>query len=215
MVVDIPITDSTTLAFDGRAVNRSVTNGCGNTCGEYPVSVSLTLELQDGSSVSLRYALNYGDAAYPNPILDKNTATFKQRAFLVPQDQWVSNSFRIRDEWPTAVRLSFIQLISNGWDYEGYYDNISIGQGTLIDTCDPLAGAAPDDSSCAGLDQDQQTVLFTEFTRLAELRAEGYGLGLSIVRRIVERLGGQVGVESAVGQGSEFYFTLPVPSGDG
>jgi signal transduction histidine kinase len=37
----------------------------------------------------------------------------------------------------------------------------------------------------------------------------GHGLGLSIVRRIVEKLGGQVGVKSQVGQGSTFFFTLP------
>ncbi len=66
-----------------------------------------------------------------------------------------------------------------------------------------------------GLTQAQQAKLFTQFTRLheaagaTEIRAEGYGLGLSIVQRIVEKLGGQVGVESAVGQGSTFWFTLP------
>jgi signal transduction histidine kinase len=37
----------------------------------------------------------------------------------------------------------------------------------------------------------------------------GHGLGLSIVKRIVERLQGQVGVESTPGLGSKFYFTLP------
>ena len=37
----------------------------------------------------------------------------------------------------------------------------------------------------------------------------GIGLGLSIVRRIVEKLGGEVGVESESGQGSLVYFTLP------
>jgi two-component system, sensor histidine kinase and response regulator len=37
----------------------------------------------------------------------------------------------------------------------------------------------------------------------------GQGLGLSIVRQIVEKLGGQVGVESEPGQGSLFFFTLP------
>lgn len=60
-----------------------------------------------------------------------------------------------------------------------------------------------------GLTPDQQAQLFTEFTRLHHARAEGHGLGLAIVRRITEKLGGAAGVESQPGQGSEFYFTLP------
>jgi signal transduction histidine kinase len=66
-----------------------------------------------------------------------------------------------------------------------------------------------------GLSAAEQSQLFAPFTRLHEVRAEGHGLGLSIVRRIVEKLGGQVGVESAAGTGaageagSTFWFTLP------
>jgi signal transduction histidine kinase len=62
-----------------------------------------------------------------------------------------------------------------------------------------------------GLSAEEQAQLFTPFTRLDQARATGHGLGLSIVRRIVTRLGGQVGVESegVSGQGSTFYFTLP------
>jgi len=55
-------------------------------------------------------------------------------------------------------------------------------------------------------DQDQ---LFGPFPRFREGRRKGCGLGLSISQRIVEKLGGQVGVESEVGQGSVFTFTLP------
>lgn len=51
--------------------------------------------------------------------------------------------------------------------------------------------------------------LFTQFTRLDETRAQGHGLGLSIVHRIITRLGGQVAVESEVGKGSTFSFFLP------
>ena len=62
-----------------------------------------------------------------------------------------------------------------------------------------------------GLAPEAQARLFIPFTRLNQVRAKGHGLGLSIVRRIVEKLGGQVGVESEgkPGHGSVFYFTLP------
>ncbi len=60
-----------------------------------------------------------------------------------------------------------------------------------------------------GLDNEQQARLFTPFTRLHQARATGQGLGLSIVRRIMEKLGGEAWVESAPGMGSTFGFTLP------
>lgn len=61
-----------------------------------------------------------------------------------------------------------------------------------------------------GLSAEAQKNLFVPFTRLDQVRAQGYGLGLSIVRRIVEKQGGQVGVESECGKGALFFFTLPM-----
>jgi signal transduction histidine kinase len=62
-----------------------------------------------------------------------------------------------------------------------------------------------------GLSDNEQARLFTPFERLHQTRAPGHGLGLSIVQRVVTKLGGQVGVESngVEGQGCIFYFTLP------
>ena len=62
-----------------------------------------------------------------------------------------------------------------------------------------------------GLSPQDQAQLFNSFTQLSQVRVTGYGFGLSIVNRIVEKLDGQVGVESegVPGQGSLFFFTLP------
>jgi len=64
-----------------------------------------------------------------------------------------------------------------------------------------------------GLTPEEQAKLFTPFTQLNPMRTKGHGLGLSIVQRIVEKLGGQVGVESEMGQSSLFFFTLPGVAG--
>ncbi len=58
-----------------------------------------------------------------------------------------------------------------------------------------------------GLDKAAMAKLFMPFTRLHQTSVkEGDGLGLSIVQRIIEKLGGEVGVESEIGKGSRFYF---------
>jgi signal transduction histidine kinase len=54
--------------------------------------------------------------------------------------------------------------------------------------------------------------LFDRFWRVREKGHEGTGLGLSIVKGIVEAHGGTVSVDTAVGRGATFYFTLPVAS---
>jgi PAS domain S-box-containing protein len=60
-----------------------------------------------------------------------------------------------------------------------------------------------------GIALKDQARLFSPFASLAKSADEGHGLGLSIVQRIVERLGGDVSLESTIGEGSTFSFTLP------
>ncbi|MBN1429068.1 MAG: PAS domain S-box protein [Anaerolineae bacterium] len=62
-----------------------------------------------------------------------------------------------------------------------------------------------------GVAPEHQEHLFKMFTRFHAGYTRGAGLGLSIVNRIVNKLGGEVGVESAPNEGSTFWFTLSMP----
>jgi two-component system, NtrC family, sensor histidine kinase KinB len=58
-----------------------------------------------------------------------------------------------------------------------------------------------------GIEADRLSTIFDRFNPMSE---SGSGLGLALVRRLVESLGGQIAVESRLGHGTTFRFTLPV-----
>ena len=116
-------------------------------------------------------------------------------------------------EWPIVqgygpwIEEVWINYISNAIKYGGEPSQVELG-----------ATAQPDGmaqfwvrDNGAGLTPEAQAQLFIPFTRLNQVSAEGHGLGLSIVQRIMTRLGGKVGVESAglPGRGAVFSFYLP------
>jgi two-component system sensor histidine kinase/response regulator len=115
------------------------------------------------------------------------------------------------EDWPAALGYGpwieevWVNYLSNALKYGGRPPRVELG-----------ATEQPDGSvrcwvkdNGVGLEQEEQAHLFIPFTRLHRAQVAGHGLGLSIVQRIMDRLGGQVEVESEPGQGSTFAFTLP------
>jgi signal transduction histidine kinase len=119
----------------------------------------------------------------------------------------------VPEQWPEAVGYApwveevWVNYISNALKYGGRPPRIELGAGEASNGY--IRFWVKDNG--IGLSPEEQARLFRPFTRFMHVRATGYGLGLSIVRRIIEKLGGKVGVESAgiPGLGSVFSFTLP------
>ena len=118
--------------------------------------------------------------------------------------------------WPTAIGYApwieevWVNYISNATKYGGHPAQIEIGADDSVNgqvSCRMVRFWVRDNGE--GLTADEQRRLFIPFTRLEKVSASGHGLGLSIVQRIIERLDGEVGVESQPGQGSLFWFRLP------
>ncbi len=115
------------------------------------------------------------------------------------------------DNWPTAqgclpwIEEVWVNYISNGLKYGGRPPRLILGANS--DNKGYIRFWVRDNGR--GLTPVQQNQLFIPFTHLSQARVEGHGLGLSVVQRLVKICGGDVGVESLLGMGSTFYFTLP------
>ena len=123
------------------------------------------------------------------------------------------------ENWPLALGYApwieevWVNYVSNAIKYGGAPPHLTLGA-SVMNFLTPGGTEHQHvrfwiQDNGKGIAPDVQSQLFGKFTRFDKTRAHGHGLGLSIVKRIIEKLGGQVGVESTPGQGSAFFFTLP------
>jgi two-component system, NtrC family, sensor histidine kinase KinB len=112
---------------------------------------------------------------------------------------------------PVRVRLIFQNLLENAIRY-----NVENGEIVIkLEKKDPFLEISVRDTGI-GIPQSEVSKLFTKFFRAANVvkyETEGTGLGLYIVKNIIEAHGGKIWVESIENRGTTFYFTLPMAEG--
>ncbi len=130
------------------------------------------------------------------------------------EDKKLNVHTRVEEGLPQAplstehMKQIWINLISNAIKYTPEGGSITV---ELRREGDHLYGAVSDTG--IGIHPEEMERIFEAFYRTEEAKAiarHGTGLGLSIFKGIVERYGGKVGLESTVGKGSTFSFTLPL-----
>lgn len=108
---------------------------------------------------------------------------------------------------PTRIRQVLVNLLSNASKYGPINQVIQVG---IALEAGSLRTSITDQGP--GIPETDRTRLFKRFVRIQDRNGPqpGIGLGLAVVKSIVEAHGGKVGVESSLSGGSTFWFTIPV-----
>jgi len=120
--------------------------------------------------------------------------------FMVEEGIYVSGD-------PSLLMVVMKNLLGNAWKYTSYTANPEIHIGTQPN--EDLTTVFVKDNG-AGFNPNQAHNLFTPFVRLhSQDEFPGTGVGLSTVKRIVEKHGGKIWATGEVGKGATFFFTVP------
>ncbi len=114
---------------------------------------------------------------------------------------------------PWRLRQVLVNLCDNAIKFTAHgLIEVSVRHLESLPDCDRIEFAVRDTGT--GIPQDKLAAIFQAFTQAdasTTRRFGGTGLGLTISTRIVELMGGHLGVESTPGEGSRFFFTLDLP----
>lgn len=119
---------------------------------------------------------------------------------------------------PLRLRQIVVNIVGNAVKYTQKGGSICVGLSQHADPAGDAAGRVWLDFCCQdngmGMSQEFLQKIFLPFERVQSGRVnkiEGTGLGMSIVKNLIDRMGGEITVESREGEGSLFSVTVPVP----
>ncbi|NUN96702.1 MAG: response regulator, partial [Candidatus Omnitrophica bacterium] len=183
--------------------------------GSADALLSLINEILDFSKIEA------GKMAF-EPISFDLRATLEEIADLLrPKalERGIEFSFRFAPEIPTRyigdpgrIRQILLNLAGNAIKFTETGHVLVEVDYLNADTESPLLRFQVEDTGI-GIEEDKIPLLFEQFTQAdasTTRRFGGTGLGLAISKRLVELMGGEIGVRSRPGDGSTFWFTLPL-----
>ena len=136
---------------------------------------------------------------------------------LMARDHQIELSFECEDDLPLvhmvqeSIERAVINLLTNGIKYTPEGGKITVSARYLTDTNEIRVDVI---DTGMGIPKESLEHIFDRFYRVERKvhTIKGTGLGLTIVKKIIERHGGRVAVVSILGKGSTFTFFLPTAS---
>lgn len=175
---------------------------------------ALVSDLDDISRIeSGRLRLDLAHVALEN-VLDEVVSIVEQQATQKQQKIFIHLDPQLPLLWADRFRLSQIltNLMSNASKYSPEQHDIFIRAAVVRHDGEAFVQIEVEDNGIGIRDTDKQSI-FKQFFRSADKKvraALGTGLGLNIVRRLVELHNGQIWFESAYRKGTTFFFTVPI-----